>query len=91
MVRVDGPLVPEEDVDFAPVEFVGVVAGERLIGPLRGRAAGERDGEAAAFVYRRFGPEDEIAGGSLGEFFWRFVDEEVQRSRISTAARRAVS
>src|SRR3712207_107084 len=91
VVRRDGPFVPKEDVNLAPVEPVGVVAGEYLVGCLRGRAAGERDCETISLGYRCFGLRCEVAGGSLGELLRVLLDEEVQRSRMATAIRRALS
>jgi hypothetical protein len=86
-----GTLVAEEDVDPAPVEPVGVVSGERPVGRLRGRAAGERDGEAAAFVYRLFGSGGEVAGCGRGQLIRRLVDKEIQGTETPTAVRRASS
>src|SRR5215213_3700995 len=87
----DGTLVPEEDVDLAPVEFVGVVPGQHLVGGLRGRSSGERYGETASFINGLPGPGGEVARGGLGELLRRLVDEEIHSSSIATAARRAFS
>ena len=63
--RGHGPLVPEEDVDLVPVDPVRVVAGQDLVGRLRGRAAGERDGETATLLDGLLGPGREVARGGL--------------------------
>jgi hypothetical protein len=91
VVGRDVTLVPEEDVDPAPVYALGVVAGQDPVRRLRGRAAGEHYSETATLIDGLLCLRRELPRGGPGELFGTLVDVDAQRSSTSTAAPRAAS